>query len=181
MPSALRPLIILVLAAVIASPQAAPVSVDIFGEVTSGTFAGAIGSGTLSFDSDLVSGIGAETLTPQTGLTVSLTFLGQVFTDVDDIDYPGFPELDFMDGVMVEFDYVVSEVNGTTLTAIDTPGVFGFNMLAVTQSEAPGGGLMISGDLTVDETGAVPIPAALPLCGAGLALLGALGRKRRNA
>jgi len=159
---------------------AAETSVQVSGEVLDGTFIGETGSGSVTFDDALLTGAGEESLTPENGLTLNFIIFGQTFFESDDIDYTVEPSLDFRDGVIVALDFIVNEVNGDTLTDIDLEGVFGFDMLNVTQSIDGGGEISIFGAVNVDETGVVPLPGALALFAAAIAGLGGSTRRRKR-
>lgn len=172
-----------------------PTTIDLFGEVFEGPFAGTTGSGFVTFDADFLDG--ETTLSPLDGLIeLSFTLFGQTFTAGDDIDFDDFPTISFDEnGVMIDINYVVSEVPfeddlGQILTDIDEPGVLGFSffgglidddfpdenelpqLLAVTQNP------LFSGVISIDT--AVPLPATLPLLAGALLVGGAVARRRKR-
>jgi len=158
--------------------KAAPVSVNLNGTVVGGSFAGTIGTGTVNFDDSLFSGTGVETINPTDGLTLSFNIFGQTFAESDDIDFNAYPELTQEDGIFVSLDFIVSEVAGSILTSINQDGVFGFTIFDIFGNVNEG----FDFEIAVDETGisVVPLPAALPLYGTGLALLGFIGWRRKR-
>lgn len=86
--------------------QAVIVTNDFTATVEFGEFAGEVATGTFSYDDDLIVD-GDEILTPFEGLTLELTFLGQTYTEMDDIEFDFFPELVFFEGSPVFLDYLV--------------------------------------------------------------------------
>jgi hypothetical protein len=54
-------------------------------------------------------------------------------------------------------------------------------MFGVTESMGPGGEVFISGELFVNDSGFVPVPAALPLFAAGIGLLAGYRRQRSSS
>lgn len=166
-----------ILALINAATHAAPITVLLEAEVFSGDFAGATATGTLTYDD---TAIVDDFINAESGLEVEFIFFGQTFVESDDIDFPSQPSLLFAEGGIVGFDWVVSELDGATLTDIDEPGLFEFSMFGVTMDSAtgPGGELLISGELFVNEFAPVPLPAAFPLFAAGLGLMGVSRRRR---
>lgn len=150
--------------------QAAPVTVLLDAEVFGGDFDGATATGTLTYDdADIVD----DFINAADGLEVEFIFFGQTFTESDDVDFDGQPSLVFNDvGEITAFDWVVSEVEGNILTDIDEPGIFDFSMFGVSEDgTGPGGEILISGELFVNDFTVVPLPAAFPLFMAGLGLV----------
>jgi hypothetical protein len=85
-------------------------------------------------------------------------------------------------------DFISSSVaNNTSIAAslfvspfwdLNTPGVYGFRVLAVGPA---GSGTAASFDSAAVSVSAIPLPPALPLFAGGLGLLGWLGRRKRSA
>jgi len=156
--------------------------------VQSGTFTGTIGEGSFTYDNALITNMGSESLTPDDGLMVSFNVFGQSFTEADDIqifDMPPFPSLNFLDGLIIELDFIVDEFSLLNPTSIDQEGVAAFSILSIFQvptifdpelGTQSGGGF--TGELFVTEISPVPVPAAAWLFGS--ALLGFFGFSRRK-
>lgn len=182
-------------AALLSAPANA-LTINFTGTVVDGTFAGTVGTGSLTFDEGLLTNVGSEELSPQTDelFALSFTIFGETFTQDDDVDQPEFPLALFFDGVLDDFDYVVSEVNlsGEPQTLIDIAqeGVFGFSLgfglfddeidddqLPSLQSAVA----LPNFNVFVDEFGLqpVPLPATLPLLAGAFLLAGAAVRRRR--
>lgn len=160
-----------------AATQAAPVTVLLDAEVFSGDFAGATATGTITYDD---TAIVDDFINAAAGLEVEFIFFDQTFTESDDIDFDGQPSLVFEDGEIVAFDWVVSEIEGGVLTDIDEPGVFDFSMytVMVEPGTGPGGEILLSGELSVNDFAVVPLPAAFPLFAAGLGLVAVFRRRK---
>lgn len=86
--------------------QAVIVTNDFSAIVDFGPFAGEVATGTFSYDDDLIVN-GDEILTPFEGLTLELTFLGQTYTEIDDVEFDFFPVLEFFEGSPIFLDYLV--------------------------------------------------------------------------
>lgn len=147
-----------------------PWTVELFG----GPYDGFMGSGSFTYDeTELL--VGDETLDPVTGsLEVSMTILGQTFTEVDDIDFDGFPELEFVDFEPAFINFIVAETGfaGQNPVEIDEPLVDRIVMIGSLSEDGLGG------YSSFGEVFLVPEPAACVLC---LAPLAVLGRRRRVA
>ena len=74
-------------------------------EVTEGSLAGNTFEGMVSFDDDAISGEGEEVLQVEDGLSVSMTMLGETVNELQDVDYPEYPQLTLMDGVVEQLDF----------------------------------------------------------------------------
>ena len=157
---------------------AAPVTVLLDAEVIFGDFAGETATASIVFDDALISGVGDESINAADGLEVEFIAFGQMFTEVDDIDFADKPSLEFLDGVIIAFDWVVSEIQGATVTDIEQPGVFDFSMFEVIQAIGGSGELTVSGELFVNDFTVVPLPTALPLFILGLGIVNLILRRR---
>ena len=128
------------------TPVSAVVIVHSFSaEVPLGSpFAGETGTGTFSYDDDVLTGLGFESITPSTldgMLSIMFTILGQDFTEADDIDFPDFPQLDFFDGTPNFIDFVLSEdpLRGPNPISIDAPRVVDIEIISDLSPGPPGG------------------------------------------
>lgn len=146
--------------------QAAPVTEVFDVEVVAGPGAGAVGLIEITFDSDDISGSGEEVLgIPD--IDIVLDILGQVFSEEDDTDFPGFPVVEFFDGLIVAIDFVIGE-DGINSVEIIFPGVFEIS------------GYQLDGDVWPVYTNSfVPLPASAWLLGSALMGLGLVGRRRQ--
>jgi hypothetical protein len=87
-------------------------------EVVSGPGTGTFGLIDVVYDDALLTGVGSEGLdNPDFDLTLDL--FGQIFTNSDDIDFPGLPSLTFNDGAITFIDFIISELSGPNFTEID--------------------------------------------------------------
>lgn len=189
------------------SVKAASVTIDLIGTViatedltndtiSDGNFLGTVGNGTLTFEDslfpDLVFGVPAfGTQSVETGLKLTLDIFGQTFTEADSILPADRTLFLTFQGVPIAMGFSVSEAGGlagSNVTDINNPGILGF---AFRTSLDPNGFIFdettgaVSGlnvDIRVFETGisAVPVPAALPLFGTGLAIMGFVGWRRKR-
>jgi hypothetical protein len=115
--------VVLMLVAQVA--DAALITHSLVGEVVFGPELGATGSGTFSYDDSGLTGVGAEFIHVDDGLQIEFTFLGQIFRESDDIDFPLFPELVLVNGTPVFLDWIVANGDGIG-TEILASGVIAF-------------------------------------------------------
>ena len=145
--------------------------------VTPGDFFGEAGTGSFSYDDDLLTGSGLEAIDAFSSLSVDLTIFGQTFTESDDIS--GSASLTFNNGEPIQLDYLISELpdppdNNTV--AIDEPGVITIDIF----EPYPSNLRPVTGGFEVDvKVEAVPVPAAVWLFGSGI--LGLIGIARRKS
>ena len=154
-----------------ASPaNAALVTHNLLGEVLEGRLDGTTATGSFSYDSSVVTGTGAEFVTPLQGLQVEFTFLGHTYTASDDRDFPSFPELGLVDGIPVFLDFLV--VNGDGVGAeVPGVGVLGFALFPL----AP-----LAGGFFAEISVGIPEPGSLVLLLAGGVALMARRRSHRR-
>jgi len=146
--------------------------------VNSGTFAGTVGTGTFTYDDAMLTGIGGESVSFDSGnLMVNFNVFGQDFTNADDIDFTGFPLLSFLDGSIQSLDYIVAEaiLGPDNATDILQAGVLGFSIFELTAALQGGFTAVLSVDEAINP---VPLPAAAWLFGS--AMLGFIGLRRRK-
>lgn len=165
---------------------ASAVAVSLAGTVVGGTFNGVTGSGSISFSDPLVDDAELE----NTQLSISFDLFSQNFTESDDIGLEAV--LTKQGGTFTILDFFVSEIQSGTFTVqgnpvsffatnttdIDQVGVLGFFILDISGDIASG----FEFDIFVNEVSVnpVPVPAALPLFGTGLALMGFIGWRRKR-
>lgn len=144
------------------------VTKDWTGMVESGPFAGQTSVGTFTYDQDLVEASGPTNLGPFEGVELVFNFLGQNFTDMNDVAWPLLPNLSFLDGDLQTLDYQVS-------SGISNPNVLQFSTSSITMMQD---GSFYSPISVV----AVPEPETYAMMLAGLGLLGLMVKRRqRNA
>lgn len=138
---------------------------DLFGEVLVGSLAGETGTGTFSYDDELIAGIGFETLVTDE-FNLEFTIFSKTFTNVDDFAYPETPELIFFDGLAIELDFLVFQ-------GIPVAGVNDFTIFDLLPSSSTG----FYTEVTVNTV--VPLPLSFWLFGSGL--LGLVGHARKKS
>lgn len=148
--------------------QAGLVTYTFSGTVLDGPFEGSIGTGSFSYNRDLIIE-GNEVLNVANGLTVAFSFGGQAFDATHDVDYDEFPELEFYDGMPVFLDYQL--VDGWSDVDFDDPNLLGLGLGELNSSV---GDFDYEVELFAE---AVPIPGAIWLLGSGIVCLIGLGRK----
>ncbi|MEM9567957.1 MAG: hypothetical protein AAF974_06575 [Cyanobacteria bacterium P01_E01_bin.34] len=74
-------------------------------EVTEGSLTGNTFEGMISFDDEAVSGEGKEVLLVEDGLSVTMTMLGETINELQDVDYPQYPQLTLVDGDVERLDF----------------------------------------------------------------------------
>jgi len=163
------------------SANAALITETFTSTVSSGAFAGAIATGSFTYENSLIIGDGFIDLNQ--GLSsVSLTVFGQTFTEANDIAYSrGLPGLEFENGALTLLDFYISEtsmlVDGSLdndVTNINLEGVNDFGSFTLNQTASN----TYNGSFIVNELSTVPVPAAVWLFGSGL--IGLVGIARRK-
>ncbi len=162
--------LVALLALVIWSPaQAAIVTEFLSVEVISGPGLGETGAIDVTYDNtDLITG---DELLPQTSFSLSLTIFGQTFINSDDVSFPGWPKVKFIEGSIEFIDFHISERSFfDNPTAIIDPRIGKIR-----------GGFVVGGTWGVDTLSPVPVPAAAWLFGSALLGLGAVKRRKASA
>lgn len=85
--------------------QAAIISYDFTVDVTSGSLNGSQPSGSFSYDDSTLTGSGLETLGVDKGLSVSFNFLGKTYKEIDDIEFPEYPLVQFQDRKLLGLNF----------------------------------------------------------------------------
>lgn len=170
--------------ALLAGPAMAA-TFDITGTISNGIFAGISGSGTITFDETLLTGVGDESLVP-----VGSTTLGaiedstldiifdvgpEIFTAMNDVDFPDFPSFDFLDGALTFIDYVV--VDGESGADLAPYGVLSGSFSDDLFFDDAEQSFFVSIDLEYDVS-PVPLPAGLPMLLVGLGAFGYLRQRK---
>ncbi len=163
--------LVLTVSVVQAVPIVVPFTVEVVDSFPSPQFLGATGSGSITYDDSLLTGVGIELL-GTSDFMVELMLFGQTFTNSDDINFPLFPELGFIDGDIVVLDFLISEFAfdpPANPVLIDEPNVVGIDLFdALPIAGAPG--LFIPVFITTP----IPAPATIPL----MALAGLIAMRK---
>ncbi|MBD2250807.1 PEP-CTERM sorting domain-containing protein [Nostoc parmelioides] len=88
--------------------QAAIVNYNFIVDATSGSNPGQY-FGSLKYDDSFLTSLGLETLGVENGLEVKFNYLGNTYTEVDDIDFDSFPIVSFNDGKFLGLSYFVAD------------------------------------------------------------------------
>ncbi|MGE0383374.1 MAG: PEP-CTERM sorting domain-containing protein [Gammaproteobacteria bacterium] len=152
--------------------HAVPIDWSFSATVASGPYAGTVGTGLFSYDTDDITGVGLEALDPTLGLTISFEIFGQSFTESDDIDFDDFPLLSLLDGFPIDLDFLI--VDGAP-TDILEPGVVA---ISIEGELVPGTSVRFLAPVVILALG-IPEPAAAALLGLGL--LGLRTRRPQRA
>lgn len=143
---------------VIGTPTADAVVVNetFTARVGGGAFDGTIGTGTFSYDDDLIPSFGLFEIGPNEGLRLTFTLFGQTFEETNDYEYDEYPKLYFEDRRPTILDFLVDERPGPGLNAtpIAEPGVTGFYFVGPF-SGTPGAGLEIGLAVVPEPPGGV--------------------------
>jgi hypothetical protein len=151
--------------------QSTIVTKTFVGTIINGSLAGAQGTGSFSYEDDLVIN-GDEGLDPASSLTVMFLFDGQDFDETNDIDFDAFPVLEFSDFEVVGLNYILS--SGINDVEFANPELVGLSMFSLFPA---GGAFDFEIDIDIDAA-YVPIPGAFWLLGSGFAGLVAFRKKR---
>ena len=89
-------------------------------DVTAGPLADNTYEGSFTYDPASIAGEGTEEIGVDDGLTASINFYGEDFSEADDSDYPDYPKLVFEDGEVVLLDFWVEE--GDRIVWWNAPG-----------------------------------------------------------
>ena len=155
--------------------RAAPLFYDMTLTGTGGNAAGIIGSGSFSINDTFLTNSGIEVFCPECTrelLSWEVNFGGDTFLIGDSITFPTFPQVRFVNGVVTELKYAAGTQNFN----------IAFQDLTFTYNNpstaTPDGFVVVS--LADPQPTVIPLPAALPLYGTGLAVMGFLGWRRKR-
>ena len=93
-----------------------------------GPYDGVIGTGSFTYDSDLVPETGDFWLYPRNGLTVTFTLLDQTFHETDDYNFDVGPSLGFSNGMPLSFSLNLRAKGAGNLVNFFDPGVERVNL-----------------------------------------------------
>lgn len=111
-----------------------------------GPYDGTIGTGSFTYDSAILSGVGFEWLYPSDGLTLTFTLLGQTFHETDDFKFDSGPVVLFFDGMPASLGFNLRATGAGNVVDFIDSGVERVNL---------GGFLIPEGQ---DWDGTFPIP-----------------------
>jgi hypothetical protein len=152
--------------------QCALVTKTFMATVLDGPLAGQIGTGSFTFDDDLIIR-GDEFIDPEQGLMVAFSFDNQIFDQTNDSDFDDWPVLRFDDSVPQYLEYWL--VDGENGVNFNNPLLV---WLYIGDSEL----LASSGNYDFEteiSTQLIPIPGAVWLFTSGIAGLVVLGIRKR--
>ncbi len=158
--------------------------------VTPGPAFGEVGIGSFTYDGNALDGSGDHTFNCAGGTcdwSLSFTVFGQTFTQFDDMGYnfaAGNPDLIVKNFNSFEFDYLVAEAGAYTgpynEIFITDPRILAWGFVAFPLDPGLGSVPLYTGNIGVIYAPPVPLPAALPLFGCALSLLGYFGWRRKR-
>lgn len=146
---------------------------------------GTIIAGSFTYDTNIINANGTAEAFPENGLTLTATFLGQVFTETDDrrrssISRVVFPIVEIIRRDAVQnFSFLISETNGQRVE-IDEPGVTELWLRDNMTFDAARDLYEGNARLVIDPAAVVapiPLPSGLALVFGGLGVL-AFAKKR---
>lgn len=102
--------------------KAATITDDFRIDVTTGSLVGEQYMGSFSYDDDLLTGTGVETINASDGLAVNFDFLGQTFTEEDDFGFDNFPTVQFDNGNLIGLNYLGVKPSTTVTIGDESTG-----------------------------------------------------------
>ena len=135
-------------------------------------------TGTVSFDDALLDETGSGRISA-TEMNLSLSFMGQIFSETDASDFPILPFIVVSEFGLASFLFSTSELSESP-TPIDEPKVLTI-VLNDWSMEEEDGVFVGSAHLQVSPATPIPVPAAAPLLIGSLALMAGLRARRRRA
>lgn len=146
-------------------------------------FLGMTGSGSLTFEDDLIE-VAGPTVLKADQLSFSITILGQTFTETDVADQLSHFAI-FLNGDLQAFSFVIGEETFPLPPQIDEPGVLAIGSAPYGFGRDPSDNLLL--DLWVNgpipeligpPPPTVPLPSGLFLIGGAIAALGGVRRRK---
>lgn len=113
--------------------QAAVINYDFTVDVTSGDNPGQY-SGSFRYDDSTLTNTGFEKIGTERGLAVVFNYLGNTYTEKDDIDYANFPIVSFNNGVLQGLNYWVADKFAFGDDIDNNPDIGGTKFYTINQS-----------------------------------------------
>ncbi|WGV25353.1 PEP-CTERM sorting domain-containing protein [Halotia branconii] len=113
--------------------QAAVINYDFIVNAISGDNPGQY-YGSLSYDDSTLIKTGEETLGTNNGLTIGFNYLGNDYTERDDLDYDSFPVISFQDGKLSGLSYLVEDQFFIS-NNLEDPDVGGANFYSIVSAD----------------------------------------------
>jgi hypothetical protein len=173
-----------IVSAALLPAQAAIITKGISGIVTSADAnpldlkIGDILTGSVTFDSGLLTGVGTEflTLDRDPGLKIHLEIGALHFDETDEEEFPRFPRLAFLDGQILDIGFLVD------IASVDLDSEFFIgdedDSIRAFRFSFPHFSSIVDGDFEFVDLVAVPEPETLALFGFALAGIGTFARRR---
>jgi len=135
--------------------------------VVNGVGTGTTGVLLLEYDSDDINESGMTVLN-HNFFNMTLDLFGQLFTESNDIDYPGYPQIMFRSGLLTFVDFIIGENQcfGRNYTEIIDHRIGGISGGNVIQNQRN-----LIWEVTTDKSSSIPEPNILFLLFIGLSMI----------